>query len=109
MEQSQKELLSVLGYFYLQTGKYKKALTLYRALMTLFPEDTYFIKTVSYLYLATGDYNKALEYADRYLQFDIAKAEKALGCFLKGKALWGLGKKEAAYQALQRFFDTEGK
>lgn len=98
-----------MGYFYLQTGKYEKSLTLYRALMALFPEDAYFIKSVSYLYLLTGNHDAALTCADRFLQLDIAKAEKALGCFLKSKALWGLGKKEAARQVLHRFLDTEGK
>lgn len=99
MRTEHKEILSVLGYFFLEHGQPDKALVLLEALGALFPADPGIAKSLSYAYLRAGRYRDALDAAAR------ANAERddAFIHLLRGKALWGLGRTHEARACLAQY------
>lgn len=86
----------ILAYAYVQNNKLDKAITIYKALWTLFPESEKLAFCLSYLYFRTQQYETALYYIDTYL----AKNSSGLAYLLKGKALLELGRKYEAKEAI---------
>lgn len=108
MDDEQKEFLLVLGYFYLQNRKPAKALVLFKALAELFSEDLNVVKALSYACMLCGDHDKALSLAERFLSESNTDDDEALGRLLKGKALWGMGRREEARSTMSNFFSMKG-
>lgn len=96
MDKVSKESLALLAYLYLQYFKYDKALTLLKALNILFPDDLDIIRSLAYAYLKTNDFQSALKYTEICLKNETSEKSKVAANIIKSKALWGLGKEEAA-------------
>ncbi|MFO1349151.1 MAG: tetratricopeptide repeat protein [Gammaproteobacteria bacterium] len=94
-----KDILAVLGYFFLEHGQTDKALILLEALDTLCPKEEEVAKSLSYAYLQAGRYQDALDAAARAA----AARDDIFIHLLRGKALWGLGKTTEARACLQRY------
>ena len=103
MGESEIEFLKVLGYFFLQNGKFEKASILFNALHELFPDDAHVSKSLSYACLMREDYEEALKQAEGYLGNTVDDREKGVGYLLKSKSLWGLGRQQEARENLNRF------
>ena len=95
--------MTVLGYFYLQNGKFDKALILFKALNELFPDDPYLMKSLSYAFLVNGEYENALHLTERLLQDAPTRREDDVGYLLRSKSLWGLGREDEARDLLKQF------
>jgi tetratricopeptide (TPR) repeat protein len=104
MDESQKEFLTILGYFFLQNNKAEKALIIFRALQELFPDDPYLMKAGSYACLVNGEHEDALHLAERWLREGPVDRMNEIGYLLKSKALWGLGRENEARETLNQFF-----
>ena len=102
MDINNKEPLTVLAYLYIEHFKYGKALNLLKALNILYPEDLDIKRSLSFAYLKCGDYQSALVFAEKAIKSDLAKEKQIAAHLIKGKALWGLGKEEAARHALNQ-------
>lgn len=99
MRTEHKDILSVLGYFFLEHGQADKALVLLEALGALFPEDPGIAKALSYAYLQAGRYRDALDAAGPAT----AEQDSVFIHLLRGKALWGLGRVDEARACLARY------
>ena len=100
MDNISKESLSILAYLYIEHFKYEKALTLLKALNKLYPKDIDIRRSLAYAYLKNGDYQAALKFAEASMKSDLPQSLIIASNLIKGKALWGLGKEEAARHAL---------
>ena len=102
MRSEHKDILSALGFFFLEHDQPDKALTLLEALRTVFPEDPSIAKSVSYAYLQAGRPQDALAAAGA------TSAEQQDGAchLLRGKALWGLGRVAEARVCLDHYLAT---
>lgn len=96
MDNLSKETLTLLAYLYLEHFKYEKALTLLKALNILFPNDPKIMQSLAYAYLKNNDYQSALRYIEICLKSEISEKTTIAANIIKSKALWGLGKEEAA-------------
>lgn len=96
MKNKSKESLSLLAYLYLEHFKYDKALSLLQALYILHPKDVEIIRSLAYAFLKNRDYQSALKYAEKCLRKEPSKNIQLSANIIKSKALWGLGKEEAA-------------
>jgi hypothetical protein len=101
MDHSEVEFIKVLGYFFLENGKFEKASTLFQALHELFPDDAHVCKSLSYACLMRGDYEEALRQAEGFLANTTRDRERRVGRLLKSKSLWGLGREKEAREALR--------
>ena len=108
MNETQKEFLTVLGYFFIQAGKFDKALVLFKALKEFSPDDDHIMKSLSYLFLVAGENEEALEWAEKYLARQTEDSETGLVHLLKGRSLWRLGRKEEAQGLITRMLATRG-
>lgn len=96
MDQFSKESLSLLAYLYLEYFKYEKALTLLKALNIIYPNDLDIMRSLAYAYLKNRDYQSSLKYAETCLKNETSEKAKIAANLIKSKALWGLGKEDAA-------------
>lgn len=106
MRQIHKELLSVLGYLYLQNGNQEKAFTIFAALCELFPEDVKLGLCLGYIQVLRGDYSSAVRRADRFLGSETGPEETAMGLIIRGRALWGIGRRKEARAIIDRLFSS---
>ena len=99
----QREFLALLGYTYLESNKFEKAIIVYKALYHLFPDSENFSFCLSYLYLQQKQYEKALYYAELYL----SNKEKVikLAHLIKSQALFNLGRSTEAKECAKVFFN----
>lgn len=100
MNNISKETLTLLAYLYLEHFKYEKALTLLKALNILYPNDLDIMRSLAYAYLKNDDYQSALRYIEICLKSEIVNKSIISANIIKSKALWGLGKEEAARHAI---------
>jgi len=100
-----KESLLLLAYLYLEHFKYEKALSLLKALNILFPNDLTITRYLSYAYLKNNDFQSALRYIELCLKNETSLKLKIAANIIKSKALWGLGKEEAARYAISQAID----
>lgn len=111
MDTVSKETLTLLAHLYLEHFKYEKALTLLKALNLLFPDDLQIILSLAYAYLKNYDYQSALRLSELCLKKVISEKSKTAANIIKSKALWGLGKEEAARHTMlaipQKTLSTE--
>lgn len=112
MDNVSKETLTLLAYLYLEHFKYEKALTLLKALNILFPDDLNITRSLAYAYLKNHDFQSALKYAELSLKTEMTEKSKIAANIIKSKALWGLGKEEAARHTIllaipQKNLETE--
>lgn len=101
VNEKQKDFLLILAYTYVQNNQFEKAITIYKALWTLFPDSEKLAFCLSYLYFRTQQFETALYYIDTYL----AKNSSGLGYLLKGKALLELGRKYEAKEAITHLLE----
>jgi tetratricopeptide (TPR) repeat protein len=109
MKEDEREFLSILGYFLLQNGKGEKALSIFRALNELFPDDPYLLKSLSYACIMCGKYEKALHFTDKFLGRASEARDIETGTLLRGKSLWGIGRKDEARGTLRQYLDLRKK
>lgn len=102
MDNVSKETLTLLAHLYLEHFKYEKALTLLKALYLLFPEDLFITRSLAYAYLKNYDYQSALKFSELCLKNDLSGKSKIAANIIKSKALWGLGKEEAARHTIMQ-------
>lgn len=96
MNEVSKETLALLAYIYLEYFKYDKALTLLKALNIFYPDDLDIMRSLAYAYLKNDDFQSALMYAEGCLKKETTEKSITAAKIIKSKALWGLGKEEAA-------------
>lgn len=99
ISEKHKNYLLILAYIYLKNNQMKKAITIYKALLHLFPEAEGVTFCLSYLYLSTGQYENALFYADIYL----GNKDYDLGYLIKGQSLLKLGRNYEAKEAVRKY------
>lgn len=110
MNQVSKEALTLLAYLYLEYFKYDKAVTLLKALHILYPEDIDIMRSLAYAYLKNKDFQSCLKFSEACLKNETSEKSKIAANIIKSKALWGLGKEEAArYTILQALSKTSPK
>ena len=111
LKEEQKEFLTLLGFLYLRYGKWEKARVLFEALQLLYPADPYFARSLSYAYLNLEEYRSALKQAEKLLETarDMGVDEAETACFLKSRALWGLGDQEKARKCIAELLDMKTK
>ena len=101
MRSEHKDILSALGFFFLEHGQPDKALVLLEALRTVFPDDPSLAKSVSYAYLQVGRPQDALDAAG-----PTSAGQDGACHLLRGKALWGLGRVAEARACLDQYLAT---
>ena len=101
MRSEHKDILSALGFFFLEHDQPDKALTLLEALRTVFPEDPGIAKSRGYAYLQAGRPQDALAAAAA-----TSAGQDSAGHLLRGKALWGLGRVAEARACLVQYLAT---
>ncbi len=103
MNSEQRDLLHILGYFYLQHGKADKAETIFAALSALAPRDTRFAQGLACAQIRSGKAEPALEILDRLLdQGEIG----AMVHLLRGQALAQLNRTSEASRAMQAYMSA---
>lgn len=102
MRTDHRDILSVLGHFFLEHGQTDKALVLLNALQALFPEDPGIAKSLSYACLQAGRYQEALDAISRAG----SEQDDIFVPLLRSKALWGLGRAGEARACLARYLAT---
>lgn len=102
MNHSEREFLSILGYFMLRNGKAEKAMIIFRALNELFPGDPHLLKSLSYACIMSGEHQKGLHFAEKFLGSASEAEDIEMGTILKSKSLWGLGREAEARDTLKR-------
>lgn len=96
MDEVSKEALTLLAFLYLEYFKYDKALTLLKALHILYPDDLDIMRSLAYAHLKNRDYQSSLRFSEACLKNETSEKSKIAANIIKSKALWGLGKEEAA-------------
>lgn len=100
MGSQEREALQLLGYLYLQHQRPAEALTIFKALATLFPEDRAIRRSLAYAQLRTDQPRAALASLERLPLEDHGTPALIL---LRSQALWRLGRVDEARHWLQRF------
>ncbi len=91
--------LRVVGYSYLQQGKYKRALPFFEALVILSPAEPYHHQTLGALYLQLGRFEQALETLEEALILSPSHPPTLLN---KAKALFSRGLHKETHQLASR-------
>lgn len=102
MNEVSKEALTLLAYLYLEYFKYDKALTLLKALHILYPDDLDIMRSLAYAYLKSRDYQSSLKFSEACLKNEPSEKSRTAANIIKSKALWGLGKEEAARHTIMQ-------
>lgn len=103
MDDSMREVLSLLAYIYLQNEKYDKALNLLQALKKVSPNDQFINRSLAYAQLQKGNFQEALLSAEQSMRDpSLPENLKIASALIKSKALMGLGREEAARHAIQQ-------
>lgn len=100
---TQKEFLLVLGYLYLQNGKFYDSKIVFEALLLFYPKDHHIMRSLAYAYLCDGDYEQALEINEQFKHAQMSPKDHAFFNLLKSKALWRIGKLQEAKQYFNEF------
>jgi tetratricopeptide (TPR) repeat protein len=98
---AQKEVLGLLGWFYLINGKFNLSVDLLTALNSIDPLNLPAIKMLCYAYLKCDNYKKALLYSDLLLELSFTAEEKLVANLLKSRALWGAGRRDEANELMR--------
>ncbi|MGM0439919.1 MAG: tetratricopeptide repeat protein [Chlamydiota bacterium] len=88
--EEQLDDLRVTGYFYIRQGKYDIALSFFKALIVLDPENLYDKQALGALYLQLGKLSKALTLFNKAIKIDPNHLPTLLN---KAKALLELGRR----------------
>ncbi len=103
-DRSVKDFLSVLGYLFLQNGKFARARKILLALHALHPDDPEVTRALMYGSFMAGFPAEALPLAEAYLAAPgLSERDRALGTLLSGRILWALDRKEEARNLLKNF------
>ena len=99
-----RDALALYGYVLLAARHTAKAHAVFRGMHALFPADTHAAKCLAVTSLATGDAAGALALADRTR--DSAAGDDLMTLdFVRGKALFALGRGEEARSSLTRVLE----
>jgi hypothetical protein len=96
-----KEVLSLMGWFYLINGKFNHSVDLLTALNRIDPFYLPAVKMLCYAQLKCGNYKKALLYGNLLHELSHTAKEKTIANLLKSRALWGSGHREKANELMQ--------
>lgn len=102
MDGDSKETLELLAYLYLQHSKFDKAVNLLKALKKLHPTDHHIARSLAYALLNVGDYQGSLIQAEASISDDLPTNLKMASTLIKSKALWGLGREDAAKETISQ-------
>lgn len=105
MEERQQEALWMLGYLYLQHQRMLEALTVFRALAKLLPDDIRVRHSLAYAQLRTEQPRAALATLDAV----VLDPEPPAVSLLRSQILWQLGRGDQARHHLQRFLNQRGE
>ncbi len=98
---AQKEVLGLMGWFYLVNGKLNLSVDLLTALNHIDPFNSSAIKMLCYAHIKCGNYKKAILYCDRLLELSFTAEEKIVANLLKSRALWGAGHRDEANELMR--------
>lgn len=98
---AQKEVLGLMGWFYLVNGKLNHSVDLLTALNQIDPFNSSAIKMLCYAHVKCGNYKKAILYCDRLLELSFTAEEKIVANLLKSRALWGAGHRAEANELMR--------
>ncbi len=101
-----REFWALLGFTYMEHGKFDKARVVFELLKGAF-DDVNSLKALSYICLKTGRYEEALAYADAFIKRCEDEKKRKTAFLLKSRALWALGRREEARQYMKKFLDGE--
>ncbi|MDR0339953.1 MAG: hypothetical protein LBH53_00060 [Puniceicoccales bacterium] len=109
MEATDREFLSLLGYLYLQYGRWDEARVIYSSLVELSEQKPLLLLTYAYCLAQNGQYAVSLHYLDRLNGKNFLPKARSAYRLLRGNVLWYLGRDEEARQELELFLQTERK
>ncbi|HRW58126.1 MAG TPA: tetratricopeptide repeat protein [Chlamydiales bacterium] len=98
--------LKNVGYQYVLQGKYDIALKIYKALVTLNPNDNYNNKILGSIYLELNNPLEALNFYNQALKLDPDDAYTEMN---RAKSLYLLGYHKQATQAMQKLSMSSNK
>lgn len=103
LDKESAEVLSVLAYLYQVHGKDEKALNILKVLKDFNPEDAHTARALAFAYYKAGDFQSALQQAEQSLRDEKQPQNlKVASTLIKSKALWGLGREEAARHTINQ-------
>jgi predicted Zn-dependent protease len=100
-QRDMRDALAVYGYALLSARHTAKAHDVFRGMRALYPDDTYVAKCLAVTSLAMGDAAGALALADRTRPIAAGDDRLTLD-FVRGKALFALGRPDEARASLGR-------
>lgn len=109
MNAGQRQLLNLLGYFFLRHGQTAKALVLLRAGGRLFPDDTAISRTLAYAELASGHPAEALAAIDRFGKSGGDVSPGSPIQVIRAKALLHLNREAEARDHFRRFIEARAR
>ncbi|MDR2664346.1 MAG: hypothetical protein LBB14_02360 [Puniceicoccales bacterium] len=109
METTDREFLSLLGYLYLQYGRWDEARVVYGSLVELSDRQPLLLLTYAYCLAQVGQYAVALHHLDGLEGKDFLPKARSAYRLLRGNVLWYLGRDEEARKELELFLRTERK
>jgi Flp pilus assembly protein TadD len=104
-----KDFLELLGYLYLQYGKYDAARVIYHTLCELVEPTAVMLLTYAYCLAADGSYAMALYELDKVKMGEFNPQELSGFHLLRGNIYWHLHRDREARAELQRFLEIERK
>ena len=96
MGESHKDFLSVLGYCFLQHGRFGDARTVFEALALLFPDDIRSRASLAYVQLRLNQPGLALDATDALLRLPLDARDRGFVRVIRGRALLALGRLDEA-------------
>lgn len=105
MTQEHRDFLALLARCLLSNGKSGKALSLYRALLTISPSEPRYQLSTAYAALQEGQSREALRLVEDYLGH--SEDINIYAHLVRSKALWALGQEGQARLALNTFLKEE--
>ncbi len=97
-----KEVLGLMGWFYLINGKFNLAVDLLTVLHRIDSSNISAIKMLCYAWLKSGNYTKALFYCDLLQELSSTAEERITANLLKSRALWGGGRRDEANELMRQ-------
>ncbi len=101
----QREILSVLGFLFLEHDRPDRAAILYGALVQSYPDNGYFLKCLAYALLRDEEFDRALAAAEAGLGMGLSAGDVDFLQLVRGRALWNLGQREEARLAIRGVLD----
>ena len=105
MDRAKTDFLAVLGFIYLQHCRPERAVTVFRALEKIVPDEGHYRNSLCYALLLAGEYDETLRRCDQVLPGMPEGSDRAFLQLMRGRALWGSGRKNEALQTVTQFLE----